>query len=167
MIPGRLLLSDSRRQRLRDERLWVRESQRAREYNMQRIHSPCTKCRGRRRLLLRNVQAHLLCNGRHPDSRVWTGPGHRDSSDEEWEQHFWELPGNDDQQVDADVDVTGMLQQTVEHMEDPEHSTERLRQEVADAFAAADSLHEECMQEVPDGSTDVEECGNGTADRDG
>src|SRR5665811_681349 len=89
MIPARLPLTDTERQRLRDERLWLRELQRAREYNVKKLHCPCNNCKGRKRLLLKNVRNHLLRHGRHPDCRIWRGPGTQASSDEEWEQQFW------------------------------------------------------------------------------
>jgi hypothetical protein len=121
MIPAGLPLSHVRRQRLRDDRLWIRELERARQYNVDRIFCPCTECRGRRRLLLRNVRGHLISNGRHPGSRIWRGPGPRDSSDDEWEQHFWGAPENEVREVDATVDVRGMLQQPILAEENPQN----------------------------------------------
>lgn len=146
MFPARLPLSDERRQRLRDDRLWIREMQRAVQCNAKKIHCPCTKCRGQKLRFIRNVREHLILNGRAPDCRIWRGSGNQDSSDEEWEQEFWEPGEAPAQQVDAQVDVEEMLRQAEaphEHIEGPE---ERLRQEVSNAFAAADSMHEDSMQ---------------------
>ena len=110
MIPTRLPLSHWRRQQLRDERLWIRESRRAVELNVKSLHCPCNKCRGRKRLLIRNVGKHLLRHGRHPDSRIWRGSGERESSDDEWDEQFWGAPAEAPVLVDATVDTCGMLQ---------------------------------------------------------
>ena len=111
MIPRRLPLSDIRRQQLRDERLWTRELQSARKCNVRRLHCPCTKCQNRKRLCIRNVREHLICNGRDPDSRTWKGPSARDSSDEEWEEQFWRPVDHAEatESVDACVHTRGML----------------------------------------------------------
>jgi hypothetical protein len=161
MIPARLPLTDTERQRLRDERLWLRELQRAREYNVKKLHCPCNNCKGRKRLLLKNVRNHLLRHGRHPDSRIWRGPGTQDSSDEEWEQQFWgpfAQPREGAAVLDATVDTQGILNQALPPVEVPTFSEERLQEEVRNAFDTADSIHEECL-EVSDGDVaDDEEC---------
>ena len=160
MIPSRLPLSDSTRQRLRDDRLWVRELKRARECNVQKLHCPCTNCRGRKRLFIRNVREHLIEHGRHPESRIWRGPGARDSSDEEWEHQFWgtieaERGGRHEvgdtgapiaqrtNGVDATVDTRGMVEQALPTVDVQANSGERLAEEVRDAFGIADAVHEE------------------------
>ena len=75
MLPARQPLSDVRRQRLRDDRMWTRKVERALRLQASRVHCPCTECQGRRKLLLTNVRKHLMKNGRHPHCRVWRGPG--------------------------------------------------------------------------------------------
>lgn len=161
MIPARLPLSDSDRQRLRDERLWLRELQRAREYNVKKLHCPCTKCKGRKRLLLKNVQAHLVRHGRHPDCRIWRGPGARDSFDEEWEQEFWGPHREASEGMDAldvDVDTIGMLNQALHPVDAPAFLAERVEEEVRNAFSTADSIHEECMEVFHGDVAEAEEC---------
>ena len=101
MLPTRLPLSDLCRQRLRDDHLWTRELQCARQLKLSKIHCPCTECQGRRRILVRNVQDHLIRNGRDAQFRVWRGLGTRDSSDEEWEHEFWEPNDNRDMELDV------------------------------------------------------------------
>jgi hypothetical protein len=49
---------------------------------------PCCECQGHRRILLYIVREHLIMNGQDPNFRVWRGPSMRDSSNEEWEEHF-------------------------------------------------------------------------------
>jgi hypothetical protein len=88
MVHGRLPLSDQRRQQLRDDRLWIRELQRAQLFSLKQLHCPCSQCKGWRRFCLATIREHLIQNGRDSEFRVWRGPGNRDSSDEEWEQDF-------------------------------------------------------------------------------
>lgn len=163
MIPNRLPLSDSTRQRLRDDRLWVRELKQARECNVMKMHCPCTHCRGRKRLFVRNVREHLIQNGRHPDSRIWRGPGARDSSDEEWERQFWgpigaERDGGQDvgdtsvsiaqntNVLDATVDTRGMVEHALPTVDPQPNLAERLGEEVREAFGIADFVHEKFME---------------------
>src|SRR5450759_3518585 len=150
MIPTRLPLTDSQRQQLRDDRLWSRELRRATLLNLTRIKCPCTKCRGRRKLLIRNVREHLIQNGRDPHCRIWTGAGVWDSSDEEWSRDFWGPIESDLAEVDTMVDTRGIIQQAVEVVDVGETSAERVEREVRNAFATADSIHEECRDAAVD-----------------
>jgi hypothetical protein len=85
---SRLLLSDEHRQRLRDDRLWVRERQWARLFNQKMMHCPYLKCKGLSRKMLTTIKEHLIINGRHPNFRIWRVPGNKDSSYEEWKEEF-------------------------------------------------------------------------------
>jgi hypothetical protein len=69
MIPYKLPLNDARRQRLRDDRLWVREIQRLTFLNLRYMRCPCSECRGSRRLQLRTIRKYLIRNGRDPTFR--------------------------------------------------------------------------------------------------
>ena len=161
MIPTRLPLSDSRRTQLRDDRLWTRELQCARECNIKKLHCPCTNCRNRKRLCIGNVREHLIRNGRHPDCRTWRGPGARDSSNEEWEEQFWTPVNHTEstESLDATVQTRGMLEQALVVAEEETFSAERVQEEVGAAFATADSIHEEFMElGVEDKAEEQEPC---------
>ena len=140
MVRIRLPLFDTRRQRERDDRLWLRESQRAIEYNETRLRCPCTKCCGRKKILVRNVREHLIRNGRDPHSRVWTGAGAKDSSDEEWDRQFWGEPEEEAIRVDATVDTRGMVAQAQTPAPDATGSSQSHRQEGGDTFEEADGV---------------------------
>jgi hypothetical protein len=62
---------------------------------------PFLVCKGRRRYLLATVREHLIRNRRHLDFRVWRGPGSRDSSDDEWDEHFWAPTAETTREVDV------------------------------------------------------------------
>lgn len=144
MLPGRLPLTDLRRQRLRDDRLWSREVLRARQFGVKKLHCPCTECQGRKKLLVKNVRDHLLRHGRHPELRVWTGAGNRDSSDDDWEEEFWGPNQNRSVRVDAQVDTRGMIHNAFAVEENTVNVEDRIRQEVAQTFMVADEVHEQC-----------------------
>ena len=143
MIPARLSLSDRRRQQLRDERLWTREVQGASQHNVSRLHCPCTKCQGRKRLLIQNVRDHLIRYGRDPTSRRWTKEGTLDPSDEEWEEEFWRDSNVTTLEVNATVNVRGMVDEALVPIEETPSVEERFQEEVLGAFAVIDSIHEE------------------------
>ena len=167
MIPARLPLSDANRQRLQDDRLWSRELARAVEHNIKRVHCPCKKCRGCRRLLLQNVKEHLIQNGRDPNSRVWRVTAAEDSSDKEWEQHFWRAAGVGAPPVDDTVDTCGMINQAAEEVDVPPSSVERVHHEVSEAFATADSIHENTIDGGTEDVGDDEECRDDVASAEG
>ena len=140
----RLPISNKRRQKLRDDRLWKREEQRAALYNLKRIHCPCSKCKGRVQCSLAKVKDHLIQHGREPTYRLWRGPGDRDSSDEEWKQEFKtpSLP-REKVQLDIGVDVRSMVQDAFQEID--EHKPpleERVEEIVMDAFTVVDDLQE-------------------------
>ena len=85
----KLPITDPRRIKARDDKLWVREKRRAATYNFPRIQCPCTLRKGTRHCFKWNeVERHLYLYGRHQDYRTWRGPEDPDSSDEEWENQF-------------------------------------------------------------------------------
>jgi hypothetical protein len=84
MIPSRFLLTDVQRQRLQDDRLWIREVQRMSFFNLRSMHCPYSECKGHKKLVLCIVCSHLIKYGRDPNFRVRRGSGVRNSSDEEW-----------------------------------------------------------------------------------
>jgi hypothetical protein len=142
MIPRRFPLSDHRRQQLRDDKLWIRELQRARLFNLKKLHCPCSTCKGRHRFGLRTVREHLLQNGRDSEFRVWRGPGNRDSSDEEWEQEYWRPGEERPEALDQQVDTRAIIDDRFEECDDAEAVEDRVHEEVATAFAVADRIHD-------------------------
>jgi hypothetical protein len=143
MIPAQVPLTDPHRQRLKDDRLWIRELQRARLFNLKQLHCPCSQCKGRRRFKLATVREHLIRNGRDSEFRIWRGPGNLDSSDDEWEQ----VQSTPDQacreRLDPQVDTRQMIDDAFEQCDAPDSIEERVQEEVVEAFAAADNIHEE------------------------
>jgi hypothetical protein len=153
-------LSDVRRQQLRDDRLWVRERERARLFNLKRIHCPCSKCRGRRKLLLATIRDHLIRNGRHPEFRVWRGPGEQDSSDDEWEEEFWRPEERQHAAVDFQVDTHQMVEDAFQQVDNAQTLEERVHEEVASAFVVADDVHDRCSQ-GDNWDQNISDCGGG------
>jgi len=86
--PQILPLLHVKKQQHRDDKLWVREEQRARLYNLKCLHCPCTKCKGHFLYTIGNVRGHLIHNERDLRFRIWIGPCTRDLLDEEWEEEF-------------------------------------------------------------------------------
>jgi hypothetical protein len=140
----RFHVSDERRQRLRDDRLWTREDQRARFFNQKSLHCSYSRCRGRRRWLLATVRDHLIRNGRHPDFQVWRGPGEWDSSDEEWEEDFWTPIVQPIEDVDPFVDTRRMVEDAFRHEDEAPRLEGRVQDIVLDTFTVAD----ECTHNV-------------------
>ena len=66
----------------------------------------------------------------------------RDSSDEEWEEEFWNPSPEVANEVDATIDTRGMIAQALRPRESPPIIPERVQEEVQTAFAAADSVEE-------------------------
>jgi hypothetical protein len=64
--PKRLPFWHVRKQQHRDDRLWVKEEQKGRLYNLRRLCCPCIKCKGRFLYTIGNVRGHLIHNGRDP-----------------------------------------------------------------------------------------------------
>jgi hypothetical protein len=126
MIPGKFLLSDQRRQQLRDERLWIQELQCARLFNLKQLHCPCSTCRGCRRFGLRTVREHLLQNGRDSEFRVWRGPGDRNSSDKEWEQEFWRSGKERPEALDQQIDTYAIIDDRFEECDDADPIEDRV-----------------------------------------
>jgi hypothetical protein len=135
MQQRRFLLSDKRRQRLRDDCLWTRELQRVRFFNQKSLHCPCSRCKGRRRWLLATIKDHLIRNGRHLDFRVWRGLGDQDSSDEEWEEDFWTPTVHRREDVDPLVDTCQMVEDAFCQAD-----------MVLDAFTVANEVYVYCVR---------------------
>jgi hypothetical protein len=151
MIPCKFPLSDVRRQNLRDDRLWVREVQRLTFFNLRKMHCPCSKCQGRRKLLVRTVREHLILNGRDPNFRVWRGPGARDSSDEEWEGHMRTHNQRLPVELDSHVDTRGMVDNAFLEEPLPPDFEEIVHDVVTSAFDLGDAVHEECNDNSGEG----------------
>jgi hypothetical protein len=135
MVRTGLPVIDDRRQRLRDDRLWSREVQRARLLNLKQIHFPCSVCKGRRKYLLATIRKHLIRNRRHSDFRVWRGPGNRDSSDDEWDEHLWAPTAQTTREVDVQVDTQHMVEETFQQANETYMLEERVQEVALDAFA--------------------------------
>ena len=56
------------------------------------------------------MREHLIRNGRHPEFRIWRGPGDRDASDEEWEADYWAPQVHAAEGVDPQIDTWQMVQ---------------------------------------------------------
>ena len=81
----------------------------------------------------------------------------RDSSDEEWEEEFWNLSPEVANEVDATVDTRGMIAQALRPRESPPVTPERVQEEVQTAFAAVDSVEEQFEDVDPPDFADVSE----------
>ena len=144
MEERRLPISDKRRQKLQDERLWKRKEQRAALYNLKRFHCPCSKCKGRVQCSLAKVKDHLIQHGREPTYRLWRGPSDRDSLDEEWEQEF-KTPSRtrENVQLDIDLDVRSMVQDAFQEIDErPPPLEETMEEILMDAFTVVDDLQD-------------------------
>jgi hypothetical protein len=107
------------------------------------MHCPCSKCQGRRKLLVHTVREHLILNGRDPNFRVWRGPGTRDSSDEEWKGHMRTRNQQLLVELDSHVDVEEIVHDVV-----------------TSAFDLGDAVHEECNDSSREGdATNLSEHG--------
>jgi hypothetical protein len=174
MIPVEVLLNDVHRQRLRDDRLWTRELQRARLLNLMQLHCLCSQCKGSRRFKLAIVRQHLIRNGRDPDFRIWRGLGDQESFDEEWEEIWSTADQGRRQLLDAQEDMRGMIQDAFEQEDEAGPLRERVEEVVVDAFIVADNIHEECRSSqnwdetcFPNPNAEnVPDAGNNTEDRD-
>ena len=69
-------------------------------------------------------------------------------------------------EVDTMVDTWGIIQQAHDVVEDGETPVERVEQEVSDAFATGDSIHEEYRDADVDEVAEAEECRDGPGSRD-
>ena len=73
------------------------------------MHCLCSKCQGRRKLLVHIVRKHLILNGWDPNFRVWKRPIERDSFDKEWEGHMHIRNHQLPVELDSYVDIRGMV----------------------------------------------------------
>lgn len=85
----RLHIEDPIRLAMRDEKLWRREVAMYAAHRIKLMHCPCKICKGnKKQMAMGKVQDHLMANGRHHSFRIWKGPGPRDDSDNEWDDHI-------------------------------------------------------------------------------
>jgi hypothetical protein len=105
------------------------------------------------------VREHLLRNNRHADFRVWRGPGSRDSSDDEWEQSFWVPTTHRTGKADVQVDMRRMVEETFQNANDTFILEERMQEVVVDAFAVADAVHDNYMEDGVQDGEDVPDLG--------
>jgi hypothetical protein len=164
MTLARLPVTDARRQRIWDDRLWKREFQRARLLNVQHLHCPCIVCRGQRRLLVKMVREHLIRNGRDSKMRVWRGPGNQDSSDEEWEEEFWNPAAPKHIDMDAQVDTQGMLQGAFQQADTDYPMEDKVRDKALMEFTTADTVSEECRNSSSDAEVEATDYGGDEPD---
>ena len=81
-------LKDPARVAMRDEKLWRREKAMYAQHCMKLMPCPCKVCKGsKKHMAIDTVENHLMQNGRHHSFRRWRGPGARDESDGEWDDH--------------------------------------------------------------------------------
>ena len=140
----RLPLSDPRRIKARDDKLWVREKRKAAMYGFPRIHCPCTLHKGTGHCFKWDeVERHLYLHGRSPDCRFWHGPEDPDSSDEEWENHYTmqNKPSSSTPEVrDNGVQVREMLKHIFQEVEKIAETEEMLDETTMDALQASDNI---------------------------
>jgi hypothetical protein len=128
-----------------------REVQRLTFFNLQKMHCPCSKCQGHRKLLVRTVREHLILNGRDPNFRVWMGPGARNSSDEEWEGHMCTRNQRLLVKLDSHVDTRGMVDNAFLEEPLPPDVEEIVHEVVTGAFDLGDTVHKECNDSSGEG----------------
>jgi hypothetical protein len=92
------------------------------------------------------MREHLIRHGRDPTFRVWKGPGVKDSSDEEWEEHMQRSNQRPPQRLDPQVNTRGMVKNAFIEEPLPEEVEEIVRAVVTDAFTLGDSVTEECRE---------------------
>jgi hypothetical protein len=115
------------------------------------MHCPCSKCQGRRKLLVRIVREHLILNEWYPNFRVWRGPGTRNSSDEEWKGHMHARNQRLPVELDSYVDTRGMVDNAFLKEPLPLDVEEIVHDVVTGAFNLGDTVHEECNDSSGEG----------------
>ena len=82
-------ITDPIRIAMRDEKLWQREAAMYAAHRIKLVPCPCKVCKGsKKHMAMNKVEGHLMTNGRHHSFRRWRGPGPRDGSDNEWDNHI-------------------------------------------------------------------------------
>ena len=168
----KLSITDPRRIKARDDKLWVREKKKAAMYGFPRIHCPCTLHNGTGHCFnLDEVERHLYRHGRSPDCRTWRGPEDPDSSDEEWENQFTmqnAQASRRPRERDNGVQIRTMLQHIYQEVENIAETEERLDEAIMDALEASDNIingdGEENAQSAPDAAAPDEHETNNTGD---
>ena len=141
---NRLLLSDPRQIKSRDDKLWIRDKRRATLYGLGRLPCPCHIHRGvGLPYKLEEIERHLFRHGRSPDCRTWRGPDNPDSSDQEWENDFSaknaEIVRRDREQ-DNGLQMRSMMQDMYQQVEAFAQTEDRLNKETMNALEASDHI---------------------------
>ena len=140
----RLPITDPRRIRARDNKLWVRDKRRASLYNFSKIPCPCSLHKGTgNSLKIEEVERHLLRHGRSRYCRTWRGPDDPDSSDEEWETEFSkDNAGTSSKPLERDngVQIRQMMQHIYQEVEAIAETEEQLDEATMNALEASDNI---------------------------
>ena len=81
--------SNARRLKKKDDKLWLRDKERASTYSIMKIPCPCNQHIGTGlSFKIEEIKKHLIRYGRSVECRTWRRPQEADSSDEEWESEF-------------------------------------------------------------------------------
>ena len=143
-MEGRLPITDLWRIRARDSKLWLRDQRRASLYNFPRIPCPCSVHKGAGRSFgIDEVGRHLFRHGRSSECWTWRGPGDPDSSNEEWEEEFFnQIRGNSNrtQNRDSGLEVKNMMRDLYQQVESFAETKERIDNITVDALEAADHI---------------------------
>ena len=140
----KLLISDHRRVRERDNKLWLRDKQRALQYGFPRIPCPCLHHRGTGRpISITEVERHLIRFGRSPDCRTWRGPQEPDSSDDEWEQDYTAKIAQAStiiRERDNGLEMRNMLQEMYQQVEEAAAIEETINRIAMTAMQTSDDI---------------------------
>ena len=143
-MSSRHSVQDPRRIKARDDKLWIRETRKARLYNFTKLQCPCSIHKGiGTAFKLEEIERHLLRHGRSSECRTWRGPDEPDSSDEEWEQEYTnsiqELASRN-QQKDNGVQVRTMMQHIFQEVDAFIDTEDKLNNIAVAALEEADEI---------------------------
>ena len=142
----RLPLTDIRRIKARDNKLWRRDKKRARLYGLTRIACPCTQHNGVGRAFgLDEVLRHLVRYGRSPECRTSRYPEEPDSSDDEWEAaaaaNIASASTSQGQQDrDSGVQVRQMVSDMLQQVQEFAETEERINDIAMNAMETVDNI---------------------------
>ena len=140
----RLPVSDPRRVRERDKKLWLRDKERASRYGFSKIPCPCLHHRGTgRAIVITEIERHLIKFGRSPDCRTWRGPLEPDSSDEEWERDSTEKIAQalrNTRERDNGLQMRDMLQDIYQQVEEAGATENALNEIAMTALQTSDDI---------------------------
>ena len=141
----KLPLSDPRRIKARDDKLWLRDKRRAALYKFRKIQCPCTEHQGMGLPFgIDVIERHLLRFGRSPECRTSRGPDEPDSSDDEWETDYSRRMSSTSA-VSPDRDNGLQMRQMMQH----------LYQQDVDAFADTEERLNEITMTALQRSDDI------------